>query len=168
MKKQIRRFGCAVRGIWHTVKSEAHMRFHLVAGFYVILFSFFYNFTPAQWAVLILLIASVLAAETLNTCIEQLCNLVADRFEPLVKFAKDAAAGAVLILAAASAVTAIIFFSDADVIIRIVGFFAESPVLIVLLAASVLLSVVFIRLGPVGIKSKMRKMRRNAARNSRR
>ena len=63
------------------------------------LFSMFYSFSPTQYAVLVLLITSVMALETVNTCVEDLCGLVADRYEPLVKFAKDAAAGAVLTVA---------------------------------------------------------------------
>ena len=76
------------------------------------LFSMFYSFSPTQYAVLILLITSVMALETVNTCIEDLCGLVADRYEPLVKFAKDAAAGAVLTVALGAAVIACIFFLD--------------------------------------------------------
>lgn len=155
MKKQISRFGCAFKGIWFTINSEAHMRFHIVAGFYVILFSFFYNFNPSQLAILILLIASVLAAEVVNTCIEQICDLVADRYEPLVKFAKDAAAGAVLILAVASVVVAIIFFSDIAVIAEIFSFFAKNPLMLALLAVSALLSVIFVRFSPAEIKRKI-------------
>ena len=72
----------------------------------------FYSFSPTQYAVLVLLITSVMALETVNTCVEDLCGLVADRYEPLVKFAKDAAAGAVLTVALGAAVIACIFFLD--------------------------------------------------------
>lgn len=92
------------------------MRFHIVAGIYVMLFSMFYSFSPTQYAVLVLLITSVMALETVNTCVEDLCGLVADRYEPLVKFAKDAAAGAVLTVALGAAVIACIFFLDFNVI----------------------------------------------------
>ena len=34
------------------------MRFHIVAGIYVMLFSMFYSFSPTQYAVLVLLILS--------------------------------------------------------------------------------------------------------------
>lgn len=110
MKKQIFGFKCAFKGIIRTINSESHMRFHIVAGIYVMLFSMFYSFSPTQYAVLVLLITSVMALETVNTCVEDLCGLVADRYEPLVKFAKDAAAGAVLTVALGAAVIACIFF----------------------------------------------------------
>lgn len=155
MKKQILSFKYAFIGIWNTIKSESHMRFHIVAGFYVLLFSLFYDFTAAQIGLLVVLIASVMAAETVNTCIEELCNLISDRYDPLVKIAKDAAAGAVLILSAAAAAIAVIFFWNVDVILRIPGFFINNPALLVLLVISAVSAVIFIWLGPVGIKEKL-------------
>lgn len=134
------------------MKSESHMRFHMVAGFYVVLFSLFYNFSVSQWAVLIILIAAIIAAETVNTCIEELCNLTADHYEPLVRTAKDAAAGAVLVLAVAAAVIAVFFFWNTAVIAQIFAFFAHNILMLVLLALSAVIAVFFVWLGPVGIK----------------
>lgn len=159
MKKQILSFSYAFKGIWYTVKNESHMRFHMVAGFYVLLFSLFYNFSTAQTALLIILIALVIAAEIVNTCVEELCNLVADRYEPLVKVAKDTAAGAVLVLSIAAAAVAVVFFLDFDVLYGIFLFFMSNPVLLVLLVISVVFSVVFIWLGPVGIKEKFLRLK---------
>ncbi|MEE0914453.1 MAG: diacylglycerol kinase family protein [Ruminococcus sp.] len=155
MRKQISSFRCAFRGIWNTVKSESHMRFHMVVGAYVLIFSLFYDFSPAQIALLIFLIASVMAAEIINTCIEELCNLTADRYEPLVKTAKDAAAGAVLVLSIAAVAVAVVFFFDIEVIIGIFKFFIANPVLIAVLVISAVVSILFIWLGPVGLKEKL-------------
>ncbi len=127
----------------------------MVAGVYVLIFSLFYNFTVAQMALLVILIASVMAAEIINTCIEELCNLTADRYEPLVKAAKDAAAGAVLVLSVAAAIVAVFFFVDFEVIGNIIAFFTKSPVLIAVLGISAIVSVVFVWLGPIGMKEKL-------------
>ncbi len=154
MKKQIFSFKCALRGVWNTIKSESHMRFHIVAGFYVLVFSHFYDFSAAQTALLIVLVAAVMAAETINTCIEELCNLIADRFEPLVRLAKDAAAGAVLILSVAAAAVAVIFFFDFDVIMQIYLFFVCNYLLLALFVVSVVSAVIFVVLGPIGIKKR--------------
>ena len=48
-------------------------------------------------------IALVLAAEALNTAVEQACNAITREHNPAIKAAKDVAAGAVLIAAIASA-----------------------------------------------------------------
>lgn len=155
MKKQFLSFKFAFKGVWNTIKSESHMRFHIVAGIYVLVFSLFYDFTDGQRALLIMLIASVMAAETVNTCIEELCNLTSDHFEPLIKIAKDAAAGAVLILSVAAAVVAVIFFLDFETISKIISFFLVNPWLIALLVLSAIISIVFIIWGPIGIRNKI-------------
>lgn len=131
------------------------MRFHIVAGVYVLVFSLFYDFTIGQRALLIMLIASVMAAETVNTCIEELCNLISDHYEPLVRISKDAAAGAVLILSIAAAAVAAIFFLDFETIGKIVSFFASNLVLTAILALSAVISIIFIALGPCGIRNKI-------------
>ena len=65
---------CAFRGVWDAILDEAHLRFHLVAAFYVLLFSPFFELSAAQYAVLVLLIAAVLSAELFNTAIENVCD----------------------------------------------------------------------------------------------
>ncbi|MEE1061216.1 MAG: diacylglycerol kinase family protein [Ruminococcus sp.] len=159
MKNQIFGFKCAFKGVWDTLKSESHMRFHMVAAFYVIVFSSFYSFSNIQWAILVLTICLVMVLEMINTCIEKLCNLVADRYEPLVKIAKDISAGAVLISAIGSAIVAVLFFLDFNVIVNIISFFAENPFYLILLIISAVLSVIFVCLGPVGIKTKFFKIK---------
>ena len=159
MKNQIFGFKCAIKGVWDTLKSESHMRFHLVAAFYVIIFSFFYSFSNIQWAILVFTICLVMVLEMINTCIEKLCNLVADRYEPLVKIAKDISAGAVLISAIGSVVVAANFFLDFNVIDSIMSFFAENPFYLILLIISAVFSVIFVCLGPVGIKAKLFKIK---------
>lgn len=123
------------------------------------LFSMFYSFSPTQYAVLVLLITLVMALETVNTCVEDLCGLVADRYEPLVKFAKDAAAGAVLTVALGAAVIACIFFLDFNVINTIFTFFAENLLYLIFLLISAVISAFFVVLGPVGIKEKFIKLK---------
>lgn len=135
------------------------MRFHIVAGIYVMLFSLFYSFSPAQYAVLVLLVTLVMALEIINTSIEELCSLVADRYEPLVKFAKDAAAGAVLIVSVGAVVIACIFFLDFNVISKIICFFTENLLYLVFLIISAVISAIFVVIGPVEIKEKFLKIK---------
>lgn len=131
----------------------------MVAGFYVLLFSLFYNFSVAQTALLIILTALIMAAEIINTCIEELCNLISDRYEPLIRVAKDTAAGAVLVLAIAAVAVAAVFFLDFDVLYGIFLFFSDNPFLLVLLLISAVFSVVFVKLGPVKIKEKLLRLK---------
>ncbi len=155
MKKQLKSFKSAFCGIARAVCTEAHLRFHIVAALYVLVFSAFYSFTAAQTAVLIVLIALIIAAELVNTAIENVCDLVTKEQNPYIKNAKDMAAGAVLALSAGAAVIACVFFLDFGVIAKIFTFFSERPLLLVLLLASAVVSVAFVKLGPYGIRDKL-------------
>lgn len=68
-----------------------------------IMYSGFTALQMAIWRWLILAIGLVLAAEALNTAVEQCCNAVSREFNPAIKAAKDVAAGAVLICASCAA-----------------------------------------------------------------
>lgn len=152
MKHQINSFKFAFRGIWFTIKNECHMRFHMVAGFYVILFGFFYNFSKVEWAVILMLIASIMTAEIFNTCLEQLCNLNTQSYDTIARVAKDVAAGAVLVFAFVAVAVAYLFYFDLKTINSIVQFFLQNPILAVLLVLSFILSALFVGFGPLGAK----------------
>ena len=155
MKKQILSFKYAFCGVLKAIESESHMRFHMVAGFYVLLFSFFYKFSPTQWSLLVILIASIMVLEVVNTCIEEVCNLISEEYHPLIKVIKDMAAGAVLIMSIAAVVVAVLFFVKVDVIFGIINFFLSNIIYLILLIISAVFSVIFVMLGPVGIKNKI-------------
>lgn len=160
MKHQLNSFKVAFRGIRFAIKSESHIRFHLIAGFYVILFSFFYSLSKAQWGIIFLLISSIITAELFNTAIEALCNLNTQSYDPVVKITKDIAAGAVLILTVAAVAVAVVFYFDTAVIINIIGFFIANPLLLTLLILSFIISGIFVALGPMGIADIYYKLKR--------
>ena len=146
MKKQIKSFKSAFRGFCFAIKSESHMRFHLVATFYAFVFGCFYDFSAAKWALLAVLCALVIALEMVNTCVEKLCDLS-------VKIIKDIAAAAVLAVSFPAVFTAVLFFLDFEIIGKIFSYFANNPVMFVLLILSAVISAVFVCAGPVKIKN---------------
>lgn len=94
-----RSFGHAFAGLWHAIRTQRNMRIHLSVTAVVLLAGLYLGLTRAQWAVLVLTIGFVLVAEMFNTVAEAAMDAVAPRFHPLVKTAKDVAAGAVLLTA---------------------------------------------------------------------
>ena len=114
MKKQILSFFYAVRGVGDAIIDETHLRFHLVAAFYVLLFSPFFELSKTQYAVLILLIAAIISAELVNTAVEDVCDAMTRERKELIRLAKDIAAGAVLVLALGAVVVAVLFFWNAE------------------------------------------------------
>ena len=151
MKRQLNSFKVAFKGIWYAIKSESHMRFHLVAGFYIIIFSLFFGLSKAQWGVVLMLIASILTAEIFNTAIEEVCNLSRDSFDPIVRIAKDVAAGAVLVLAIVAVSVAFIFYFDIGKITAVALHVFTTPWLLILFIVSIIISIVFIVMGPMGL-----------------
>lgn len=157
MKKQLKSFGCAIKGFFGAVCSEGHLRFHLVAAVYVLVFSSFYNFSAAQWAVLIILIALVIAAELVNTAIEDTCDAVTTEQNEHIRRAKDMAAGAVLVLSIAAAAIAVIFFWNLEVIKNVFVYFSQNTPMLILLIISAIVSVLFIAISPAKIIKKFKK-----------
>ncbi len=147
MKKQLKSFGYAIRGFVGAVCDEGHLRFHLVAAVYVLVFSLFYHFSAVQMAVLVILIASVIAAELFNTAIENVCDAITKEQNEYIKRAKDISAGAVLVLSVAAVIVAVIFFWDIEVIKSIFAYFAANIHMLIILIISAVLATLFVIFG---------------------
>ena len=110
IKKQFRSFGYAFRGIYRSLATQAHLQFHALASCLVVLLAWYLGVSALEWCILVLTIAAVWAAEIINTAIEHLTDLVSPNYHPLAERTKDAAAGAVLVLAIGAVVVAGIIF----------------------------------------------------------
>ena len=105
-----RSFGFALAGLRFAVGQEPNMRIHFGAANAVVLAGALLHISAQEWAMLVLAIALVLAAEALNTAVEQTCNVYGSGFNQAVGHAKDVAAGAVLVSAGAAAIVGAIIF----------------------------------------------------------
>ncbi len=90
-------FRVAMSGVVYTFKTQRHMRFHLYVVLIVLLLGMFVNLALREMMVLLFTISLVVIAEMFNSAIEATVDLVQPNYHPLAKFAKDIAAGAVLI-----------------------------------------------------------------------
>ncbi len=95
----INSFGYAFAGVRHAVKTQPNMRIHLGMTAIVVAMGLYLRLTPTQWAILGLTIGMVLVTEMFNTVAEAALDAATPYYHPLVKAAKDTAAGAVLITA---------------------------------------------------------------------
>ncbi len=121
------------------------MRFHTVAALYVLSFARFFDFSREDYILLLLTIGGVLSAEMFNTAIEELCNKVSSEYHPLIKFSKDCAAGAVLVLAIFAAVSGFILFGNINGLMSMYNFYTTNPINLALLLISAVLSVFYIK-----------------------
>lgn len=104
LRREHSAFGHAWHGVRSALRQEAHLRFHAVATFIVLILGAVLPLTRTDWALLVLAIGAVWTAELLNTAVERLTDLVSPEPHPLAGQAKDVAAAAVLATAVAAAV----------------------------------------------------------------
>lgn len=103
-------FSAAFAGIWHVVRTQPNAWIELAAAAVALSAGWWFGITSTEWAIIIMLVALMLALECVNTAVEATVDLAAPHWHPLAKIAKDAAAGALLLVACGSVVVAAFIF----------------------------------------------------------
>jgi len=104
LRARARSFGYAVAGLQQMLRTQPNARIHAIATAIVLWLGWALEVNAYEWLWLVLAITLVWLTEALNTAIERLADAVTREPHPLIGQAKDVAAGAVLIAAAAAAV----------------------------------------------------------------
>ena len=99
IKRLKKSFGYAFKGIDDVISNEPNMKIHVSVAILVVIMSFLLKISMIEWIILVLLIGLVLAAEVINTTIENLVDMYTKEYNEKAKVVKDTAAGTVLILA---------------------------------------------------------------------
>lgn len=100
----------SIAGIQYVFRTERNLKIQFVFAMLVIGMALVFKFTLIEWAILVLVIGSVLFAEMLNTAIEVMLDLYIQEYNQGVKIAKDIASGAVLVTAIVSVMVGAILF----------------------------------------------------------
>ena len=95
-------FEHAFHGWCYVLRTQRNAWIHAAISAAVLLMAFWLRLLLRDWAVLVLTIALVWAAEFINTALEALVDLVSPQQHPLARVGKDVAAAAVLLAALAS------------------------------------------------------------------
>lgn len=151
MKAFIKGFGYAFRGIAFGVINERNMRFHVSIFIYMMFFLLHYDFfevSKTQFAILLMMSSLVMAGELFNTGIERAADAATLEKNEFVKIAKDAAAGAVLVLAIFSVAIGIIILYQPSAFTEMFCYFKNNPLYIAVLAVTLILDGIFILSGP--------------------
>lgn len=90
-------FNVAFEGLFDTIRTERHMKFHCFCTIIVLILSLFLDLAKAEALALIISVTLMWVTEMFNTAIESCVDLVTEEYHPLAKRAKDIAAGAVLV-----------------------------------------------------------------------
>lgn len=111
LSARLRSFGYAFAGLGFLFRREHNMRVHAVAACAAIMLGILLNISLEDWRWILLAIVLVMAAEAINTAIEQTCNAIGPRYSEAIRVAKDVAAGAVLLCAGGALVIGLSVFA---------------------------------------------------------
>jgi diacylglycerol kinase (ATP) len=107
---RLRSFTHAFRGVGMMLGSQHNAWVHAGATVCTVAAGLALRISREDWCWIVLAITGVWMAEALNTAFEFLCDVASPEFHPLVKHAKDVAAGAVLICAIGAAIIGTLVF----------------------------------------------------------
>ena len=108
--KRLQSFRYAWAGLRHLAASEHNGWIHAVATGLVLGASIYFQLAIEEWRWIVLAIALVWLAEGFNTAIERLSDAVSIEPNDNIGYAKDVAAGAVLIAAVTAVVIGLTIF----------------------------------------------------------
>ena len=100
----------AIAGIGMMLASQHNAWVHLAATVAACAVGFVLGLSRYEWCWIVVAIVSVWAAEAMNTAFEFLCDVASPEFHPMVKKAKDVAAGSVLLAAIGAVVIGVLIF----------------------------------------------------------
>lgn len=89
-------FSFALSGFGVLVKTQHNFQLHLIFAAIAVGLSWWLHINRTQWAIIILCITTVLAAEGINTSVEMVVNMYSAQRSWPAKWAKDVAAAGVL------------------------------------------------------------------------
>jgi len=107
---RIRSFRYAIVGLVRMIRCQHNAWIHLLATVGAVAAGLFFQLSRAEWCWIVLAIAIVWTAEALNTAFEFLADAASPSFHPIIRDAKDVAAGAVLVTAVAAVIIGVIVF----------------------------------------------------------
>jgi diacylglycerol kinase (ATP) len=99
LRSRVRSFLHAFSGWGYALRTQPNAWIHTAFSLAVLIVCAWLRLPPRDFAIIIVTIALVWAAELINTAIEAAIDLASPTHHPLAKAGKDAAAGAVLVTA---------------------------------------------------------------------
>ncbi len=106
----MRRFKFAFQGVLEAVRTEHNFRFMLAFFMFVVAAGVIFDITRYEWMAVLICCGAVLGTEIVNMAIEAAVDLAAPGKDPLAKKAKDAAAGASLVVCMFAAAVGLVVF----------------------------------------------------------
>lgn len=90
--------------------TERNTRIEVIIAVGVVILGWWLQLSGVEWCIILLCIAGVIAAETINTSIEKIADFQSSEIHPEIRDIKDLAAGAVLVMAVVSVIIGLVVF----------------------------------------------------------
>lgn len=87
-----------MNGLYAVWREEVNFRIEVGVAIIVVIFGVWHRFLLLEWMIVIGCIGAVFSAEIVNTAIEDLCNKVEPKNDPMIGKIKDMMAGLVLVV----------------------------------------------------------------------
>ncbi|MCD8740974.1 diacylglycerol kinase family protein [Mucilaginibacter roseus] len=110
MKKVIRSFGYAFKGISYAYTTQLNFRIHSAATIIAVASGLLLGINASEWLWIALAITLVTITEMLNTAVELLTDLTSPGYNNKAGHVKDISAGCVVIAAVFAVITAAVVF----------------------------------------------------------
>ena len=106
----IKALSYALVGLKLVWREELSFRLEILCALIVAAFGFIFQISPFEFALIVLASGAVLAAETFNTALEELCDKFQPDHDPHIAKIKDLSAAAVLLTSAGAFFLGLIIF----------------------------------------------------------
>ncbi|MBN1617760.1 diacylglycerol kinase family protein [Candidatus Dojkabacteria bacterium] len=100
----------AFQGLMLIVKNERNFRIQLGFTLCVIILGLIFKVTRPDWIAIFIVVSLVLVSESFNSVVEAMCDVIYQKYNERVKYAKDVSAGAVLVSTIIAIVTGTVVF----------------------------------------------------------
>lgn len=139
-------FNNAVNGIIYAFKTEKNIKVHFIAAILVVFASLFTSISRLEFLVLVFTVSLVIMAEMFNTAVENIVDIITDKYHPLAKIAKDVSAGAVFIATINAFIVAyIIFFNKLNYqFLKIINKIQKTPTHVTFISIAMVIILVMI------------------------
>jgi len=110
LKRLLKSFKDASRGIIYVFKHEQNFRIQIVMGILVIIVAFLFEVGRSELLLLLLLVISVLVLELINSAVEKFADVLKPRLSFQIEVIKDIMAAVVLLASFGAVIIGVIIF----------------------------------------------------------
>lgn len=110
VKRLLKSFKYAIRGLLKTLFEEQNLQIQSIAGLVVIILGWYFKIENWEWLILILVIGLVILMELINSAVERITDVLKPRLDSYVKEIKDIMAAAVMLASIIAVIVGLIIF----------------------------------------------------------